>query len=154
MSNPEALPMDGSAKVYVASSWRNELQPQVVSRLRAAGYDVYDFRNPSPDDCGFHWSEIDPEWQRWDARTFRAHLGHKLATKGFWRDYGALISADAVVLVMPCGRSAHLELGCAVGRGKPSAILLSGGEPELMYKMAQLCVDIDEVLSWLGGLCL
>ena len=44
--------------------------------------------------------------------------------------------ADAFVLLMPCGRSAHLEAGWAIGAGKPTAILLSAGEPELMYKMA------------------
>ena len=30
-------------RVYVASSWRNEHQPIVVSCLRDAGYQVYDF---------------------------------------------------------------------------------------------------------------
>ena len=56
--------------------------------------------------------------------------------------------ADAFVLVMPCGRSAHLELGWAAGAGKPTAILLSDGEPELMYKMVDdICVSIDEVIE-------
>lgn len=33
-------------KIYVASSWRNTYYPSVVSALRDAGHDVYDFRNP------------------------------------------------------------------------------------------------------------
>lgn len=34
------------AKIYVASSWRNPYQPEVVAALRKTGYEVYDFRNP------------------------------------------------------------------------------------------------------------
>ena len=34
------------ARVYVASSWRNQYFPEVVKRLREAGHEVYDFRNP------------------------------------------------------------------------------------------------------------
>ena len=33
-------------KIYVASSWRNEYYPEVVEKLREAGHEVYDFRNP------------------------------------------------------------------------------------------------------------
>ena len=33
-------------KIYVASSWRNGYYPDVVDKLREAGHDVYDFRNP------------------------------------------------------------------------------------------------------------
>lgn len=43
-------------KIYVASSWRNEYYPEVVMKLREAGFDVYDFRNPPASDEGFHWN--------------------------------------------------------------------------------------------------
>ncbi len=58
--------------------------------------------------------------------------------------------ADAVVLVNPCGRSAHLELGWGMGSRKLTLILLSDGELELMYRLADhLCVSLDELLSTL-----
>ena len=138
-------------KVYVASSWRNERQPEVVRAIRAAGHQVYDFRNPNEEivepDQGFHWSDIDPEWQTWSPSQFTNALDHPLALGGYDRDYAALESADAVVLVMPCGRSSHLELGFGVGMGKTSIILLSDGEPELMYKMVpNLVTSIEEVI--------
>jgi hypothetical protein len=138
-------------KVYVASSWRNDRQPAVVQAIRAAGHQVYDFRNPdgeSPElKQGFHWSDIDPEWQSWSALQFVDALEHPLALVGYGRDYEELESADAVVLVMPCGRSAHLELGFAVGRGMLAVILLSDGEPELMYRMVpNLVTSIEEVI--------
>lgn len=135
---------------YVASSWRNEyLHRGVVEVIRAAGHEVYDFRNPRPGDNGFHWSEIDPDWKNWSPRTFRASLEHPIAVAGLNSDVSALRIADAVILVMPCGRSAHLELGYAIGAGKKTAILLSDGEPELMYGMAdRVLVDIDDVSTW------
>jgi hypothetical protein len=45
--------------------------------------------------------------------------------------------ADTCVLLLPCGRSAHLEAGYFVGAGKELNIVLSNEkfEPELMYKM-------------------
>lgn len=125
-------------KVYVASSWRNDYQPDVVRGLRDAGHDAYDFRDPDGDgtDCGFAWSDIDRDWQSWDTSRFIESLDHEFAVAGFAKDRHAMQWAEACVLVMPCGRSAHLEAGYFVGAGKPLFILLSEAEPELMYKMA------------------
>ncbi len=132
--------------VYVATSWRNERQPEIVKALREEGHTVYDFRAPVPGDNGFHWSEIDPEWKKWTPAEYRLQLDHPTAHRGFSHDMRALDTADAVVLVMPCGRSAHLELGYAAGQGKHTVILLSEGEPELMYKMVDcIAVDMGEV---------
>jgi len=138
-------------KIYVASSWRNEKQPTVVRALLNAGYHVYDFRNPSEGDNGFHWSEIDAEWQSWDTDKFVESLKHPVAVKGFLKDFDAMNNADVCVLVMPCGRSAHLEAGYFVGAMKRLIILTDSGEPELMYKMADsICKNMDEVLNMLN----
>lgn len=53
-------------KIYVASSWRNEFYPSVVSALRDAGHVVYDFRNPPSGGHGFKWSEISPDYMGLD----------------------------------------------------------------------------------------
>lgn len=133
-------------RIYVASSWRNEQQQSVVAALRADGHEVYDFRHPAPGNNGFAWSSIDPEWKAWDPDRFRAALEHPIANKGFALDFGAMQWAEACVLVSPCGRSAHLELGRCAGAGKLSIVLLAPGEPELMYKLADhLCTTLDEV---------
>lgn len=134
-------------RLYVASSWRNSEQPGVVDILRAVGHDVYDFRKPNSDNQGFHWSDIDPAWRDWSPEAFRVGLNHKIAIDGFASDFRAMEWADAFVLVLPCGRSAHLEAGWAVGQGKRTIILLRDGEPELMYKMATVCCTIDEVVA-------
>ena len=122
-------------RIYVASSWRNKIQPDVVLALRNDGHDVYDFCNPTAGDKGFHWSEIDVDWQNWTPGQFVRALNHPLARSGFAKDKEALDWANCGVLVMPCGRSAHLEAGYLIGQGKPVWIFLSDGEPELMYKL-------------------
>ena len=134
--------------IYVASSWRNPKQEEVVIELKAAGYDVYDFKNPSIKDKGFSWSDIDPDWLNWSRIEFLEGLEHPLAKSGFNHDMDALKAASSCLLVMPCGRSAHLELGHAAGAGKPVGILLSSGEPELMYKMADVLINMDAVMNW------
>jgi len=141
------------ARIYVASSWRNDIQPCVVARLRSDGHEVYDFRNPKPGVKGFAWSEIDAKWQKWSADDYRSALNHPIAVNGYAHDIGAMQWADTCVLVLPCGRSAHLELGWMAGAGKRTVILTRDGEePELMAKMATtICVSLDEVCAFLAG---
>jgi hypothetical protein len=150
-------------KIYVASSWRNTIQPHVVHALRNFGHEVYDFKNPTeclpaknavsgPEwkreilDQGFHWSELLPEG--WKPDQFRSALDFPTAKRGFEQDMDALETCDACVLVLPCGKSAHLELGYLVGKGKLTIIYFPEDEstypdeprattysPELMYRM-------------------
>ena len=68
-------------KIYLASSWRNAEQPELVALLRGAGHDVYDFRNP-PGKSGFQWGEISTRWQDWDPAEFRASLEHEDQSRG------------------------------------------------------------------------
>lgn len=141
-------------KIYLASSWRNPKQQIALAALRHAGHEVYDFRHPRPDNHGFHWSAIDPSWRAWTGAKFRDALDHPIAVDGYALDFDALKAADACVLLLPCGRSAHLEAGWAAGAGKPLLVVLSDEcEPELMYRMAtSLCLHLDEVLSELQRL--
>lgn len=123
--------------IYVASSWRNEHQPSVVTALRKVGHQVYDFRNPQPGDNGFHWSEIDSAWESWTPARFRSALSSRIADRGFANDFQGMNDAQACVLVLPCGRSAHLEAGWFCGAGRPVFIYIPEAmEPELMYRLA------------------
>lgn len=138
-------------KIYVASSWRNDLQSGIVHILRRCGHIVYDFKHPEPGNNGFSWSDIDPAWKEWAPEKFRKSLEHPVAKDGFDKDMKALIECDACVLVMPCGRSAHLELGWAIGAGRRSVILLADGEPELMYRMADYIITTPNELFDIFG---
>jgi len=139
-------------KIYVASSWRNERQPDVVAALRAAGHEVYDFKNPGSGMTGFGWKKILPDPAPWSAEKTREVLEHPIAQAGFDSDINAMCWADAIVMVQPCGRSAALELGWGAGAGKLTVALLADGqEPELMLKVAdKIALSLDEVITWLS----
>ncbi len=139
-------------RIYVASSWRNEYQPYVVACLRDAGHEVYDFRNP-PSRTGFDWEQVDPDWRDWSPRAYTEALSHPISQAGFKSDYDAMEWADTGVLVLPSGRSAHIEAGYFNGAGKDLFILqLERQEAELMYLMAtQICLSIGELTAALAG---
>lgn len=163
-------------KIYVASSWRNEQQPNVVKSLRLAGHCVYDFRNPTDPqgpfghlsqeipDRGFHWSEVSPDWKSWGVSQFRNGLKHGIAQTGFEKDMRGLRWADTIVLLLKSGKSAHLEAGWACGwRDCATAYFPEGSiekqvyayipneiEPELMYGMMDGIAEyMDELLDYL-----
>lgn len=136
------------ARIYVASSWRNPHQPEIVEALRIVGHQVYDFRNP-PNNSGFAWPQIGLT-PPVTAHAYReALLTHPRAAQGFMSDFAAMRWADTGLLVLPCGRSAHLELGWMAGAGKRTLILTRDGEePELMALLAdKICLNLDEVLD-------
>lgn len=141
-------------KIYLASSWRNEEYPKVLAWLRNAGHEVYDFRNPAPGNTGFGLSEIDREWKSWTPKQFHHAVMTRFAVTGFGFDMRGLDWADTCVLLLPCGRSAHLEAGYAIGQRKQVIILLAdkGFEPELMYLMAtDLVHSVPELLGVLAA---
>lgn len=138
------------ARIYLASSWRNPYQPELVERLREAGHQVYDFRNP-PHSTGFKWSDIGLDLPCTADAYRTALLTHPRAAQGFSADFSAMRWADTCLLVLPCGRSAHLECGWMAGAGKRTIVLTRDGEePELMALLADhIAIDFDEVLELL-----
>ena len=143
-------------KIYVASSWRNGYQASVVHFLRALGHEAYDFKSPPEGNTGFRWSKIEKDWQEWGPREFINALDSQIAIRAFNADMDALKDCEACVLVMPSGRSAHLEAGWAKGAGKKVIIylpFLGLGEVELMYKMAdKIATSLPEIQGALENL--
>ena len=137
-------------KIYVASSWRNVYQPEIIQILRADGDEVYDFKQPVPGDDGFHWREIDPNWKAWTPEAYARGLESPLAEKGYRADMTALENADLCVLVMPSGRSAAWEYGHWRGRTERHGVLhIPEGEPfepELMFKGATITWTVDGLI--------
>lgn len=122
-------------KIYVASSWRNTYQEGVVKLLRSAGHEVYDFKEPVPGGKGFGWDQIDERWLDWTPLSFRDALDHPIAVIGYEADKAAIDWCTKGVLVLPSGRSAHLEAGWIGGTGKPVGVYMPKlNEPELMYR--------------------
>lgn len=139
------------AKIYIASSWRNQYYPDVVTRLREAGHEVYDFRNPPQGTDGFHWSDVDADYMNWNAAQYREGLKSPKAEQQFANDIEALTWADTCLLVLPCGRSAHTEAGWMAGAGKKVIVYIPEmQEAELMYKLFDyVSEDLNEIIDYL-----
>lgn len=162
--------MSDKPYIYVASSWRNDRQHEVVVRLRDAGFEVYDFQNPSGGK-GFAWTDVmlDPMEVRdtagnlvqrvdnWNPENssvedFLEAINTDAAVQGFQRDLQAMQRASIFVMVLPCERDAHVELGWAAGAGKETVILLDNPtRASLMYRLADhISPTIEDLLDWLG----
>ena len=122
------------AKIYVIGSLRSQEVQLVGKALRDIGWIAFDdWHGAGP--------EADDYWQKYEinrGRSYREALAGHVANHNFYFDKEHLDSSDAGILVLPAGKSAHLELGYLIGQGKPGYILMSG-EPErydLMYKFA------------------
>lgn len=137
------------AKIYVASSWRNQYYSEVVKCLKAEGHDVYDFRNPPNGGSGFHWTDVDENAPNWSFEEYAEGLHHPKAERHFAADLEALRGADTCVLVLPCGRSAYTEAGWMAGAGKRViAHIPEMVEPELMYKLFdQVVGNLDDLVK-------
>lgn len=137
-------------KIYIASSWKNKYMVQAAAHIfRAGGLDAYDFTSH----YSGSWDQVDVAHSLWEWSTFREALTDSRCKEWFKSDFDAMKWADTCVLILPCNRSAHLELGWFIGQGKHTAILTDDGlaQPELMYKMVDyIATNMDELLSWLG----
>ena len=128
-----------------ALSNRERIQA-VAERLRLEGHDVFDdWLSPGP--------HADEQWQEYEAVRGRSYkeaiYGHHASTV-FGFDFDHLMESEAVVMVLPCGKSGHLEFGWAIGFGKPGYILFDQ-EPErydIMYRFADdIFFDVEELVD-------
>lgn len=83
------------------------------------------------------------------------NAGHEVsrANENFTVIFEAMQWADAFVLESHYAASdAHLRVGWAIGARKPTAIMLSVGEPQMMYGLADRIITSDEkLLAWAYG---
>lgn len=132
-------------RIYLIGSLRNPQVPIVASLLRSLGYEVFD-------DWYAAGPEADDYWQRYE--TGRGHT-YAEALEGYaaWHvadfDRFHLNRCDMAVLLMPAGKSGHIELGYMIGKGKPTFVLFDK-VPErydVMYRLAtKVCLTSSELL--------
>lgn len=135
-------------KLYLIGSLRNFEVPLVANQLRKAGHDVFDdwyAAGPNADD---HWRDYEKQ---------RGHSYidaiHGLAADHVYRfDLKHLMACNAAVLLLPAGKSAHLELGWVLGQGKQGYIILDSPDRwDVMYKFATgIFPDVQAFLDHLS----
>jgi|SRR3990167_1174597 len=124
--------------IYLIGSLRNPKIPMIAEQLRYdTGRDVFDdwfAAGPEADD---YWRD----YEQGRGHDYRTALQGHAARNVFGFDKRHLDRCRAAVLVLPAGKSGHLELGYVIGSGKPGYICLDG-EPERFDVMYQFATGI------------
>jgi hypothetical protein len=131
--------------VYIIGSLRNPLIPKIANQIQQAGHEAFaDWYGAGP--------EADDKWKEYEIERGRNYL-EALSSYGaqavFKFDKTHLDRADAVLLVAPAGKSGHLELGYALGRGKKGYYLLDNPDRwDVMLQFATMVTDnIDDIVK-------
>jgi len=133
-------------KVYLIGSLRNVEVPNTAKFIReAVGCEVFD-------DWHCAGPEADDYWQKYEkarGHSFDEALYGHAAQHVFNYDKSHLDSSDVGVLMLPAGKSGHLEAGYLIGQHKPVYII--GPEPErfdVMYNFAKrFLTDLNELCA-------
>ena len=121
--------------VYIIGSLRNPHIRSIGEGLRIRGWDVFDDWHAAGADADSIWQEYETASRGHD---YREALAGYHGQHAFALDKKHLDRCSVGLLVLPAGKSGHLELGYMLGQGKPGYILMNG-EPErfdLMYSLA------------------
>lgn len=111
--------------IYLIGSLRNPSIPKIAAELRSRGFEVFDdwfAAGPIADDS---WMEYEKSKGTRYADALRSYAAQHV----FEFDHYHLDRSDIGLLVMPAGKSGHLELGYMAGSGKPTYVLFDT-EPE------------------------
>lgn len=136
------------SSIYLIGSLRNPKVPLLAARLRAEGFEVFDdwyAAGPRADD---HWQDYEKNREHSFTEALRGYAARHV----FEYDRKHLDRCKIAVLLMPAGKSGHLEFGYMMGQGKLGFVLLDK-EPErfdVMYGFAAgVTADEDELVRQL-----
>lgn len=138
--------------VYLVGALKNQTIPELANRLEeATGFEVFaDWFAPGPDA-----DQYLREYSTRRGRGYKAALASTAAQHVFNYDKFHIDRADIGVMVMPAGKSGHLELGYMIGQGKPGYILF-GGEPDRLDVMHNFATELffseEKLIARLKGL--
>ena len=149
-----------SRRIYIASSWKNASLIRAVAHvLRNRGHEVFDFTDPENRVAGIdNFVFRASEWpgKTLDEIDWLEFLEYEPTKRAFKTDKSGLDWANTVLMLLPCGRNAHLEAGYGAGRGKDLFILgdLPIGQYETMYLFAEGCYRAKDFRKLLDRLLL
>jgi Recombination endonuclease VII len=124
--------------IYITGALKNERIPIVGNHLRNLGFDVMDEWFTPGELADINWQK----YEKLRGRNYSEALRGRSATNIFSFDRSYIDLADIIVMIMPAGKSAAMELGYAKGRGKLTCILLDGTEPEKYEVMPNFANEV------------
>jgi len=132
--------------IYLIGSLRNPVVPEIEKYLVSLGMTVFCEWFAGGERADEAWRE----YEQFRGNTFTQALKTYYAKHIFEFDKFHIDNSQAGVLVLPAGRSGHLELGYMMGQGKPGYILLDK-DPErydIMYQFANGVYTNKEELAY------
>jgi hypothetical protein len=135
--------------IYIIGSLRNKSIPTVGNAVRAAGFEAFDDWHGTGPEADDHWFA----YEKLRGRSYAEALAGRAAQNTFALDRDNILRSEAVIMVMPTGKSGHMEFGFARGKNKPGVILLDG-EPDrydVMYNFASLVTtNLGEAIDFIS----
>lgn len=123
--------------IYIIGSLRNPEIPKFANEIQALGIEAFaDWFAPGPNADDF-WRDYSKE----RGLSYKEALMSHSATHVFRFDKHHIDRCDAAVMLMPAGKSGHLELGYVIGKGKPGYIVFDK-EPDRYDVMVQFATNI------------
>ncbi len=136
---------------YIASRYRNKEQVlELAEKIRATGKSVYCFvetydnkedsiKNDNPHEVMAQWEAI-TDWRN-DPHVKETHD----------RDLQALKDSETLVLLLPAGKSSHVEVGIGYGLGKKLIVVGEQKETESLYLIfSEFYETIDDFIASIG----
>jgi hypothetical protein len=132
--------------IYLIGSLRNPEIPLIGNRLREAGIDTFDEWHDAGPEADDYWKKD----QQTRGRSYTEALESYAADHVFEFDKFHLDRCDGSILILPAGRSGHIELGYMIGKGKPSYVLFDKDSDrwDVMYRFASgVFFDLEELIK-------
>lgn len=124
--------------IYLIGSLRNPEIPEIGKQLAlASGLEVFTSWHSAGPDADDHLRD----YERFMGKSYSKAIRCWAATNIFRFDKFHLDRCGAGLLIMPAGKSGHLELGYLIGQGKPGYILFQE-EPERFEVMHNFATEI------------
>lgn len=132
-------------KIYLIGALKNWKIINIANKLRKEGFEVFDsWITPGP--------EADEFLRKYSKKRGLTHkeIMNDWSTEHIFKfDKFHIDRSDIIIMIMPCGKSGHLELGYAIGKGKKGYILFDK-EPkrfDVMHRFAEIFYDINELIK-------
>ncbi len=133
---------------FIASGWRNKDQVyDLAKKLREKSKKVYCFLNAD----NAHLDTLkDPHEAMKEFEALENWRQNPEVKHMFEGDMGGVRDSDALILLLPAGKSAHLEAGYAYGLRKTCILIGDQKETESNYLLfSQWFKTIDEFIEFL-----
>lgn len=130
--------------LYLIGSLRNPKIPLLTRRLEEEGISVFSAWFAAGERADDAWQE----YEKSQGVSYAQALTGVAAQHVYQFDLHWLNRCNSCVLVMPAGKSGHIELGYMIGQGKPGWVLFDR-EPErwdVMYAFTQGIFFDDKTL--------